>query len=61
MSTAKKELGLEKPKSVTEVTEVTDKTCGAKLLDGFLENEPHVGSVTSVTSVTETKEAEKHG
>ena len=30
-------LGLEKPKKVTQVTEVTDKTCGSKPLDGFLE------------------------
>jgi hypothetical protein len=52
-------LGLEKPKSVTQVTQVTDKIRGAKLLDGFLENEPHAGSVTSVTSVTETSEEGK--
>jgi len=45
-------LGLEKPKTVTQVTQVTDKTCGSKLLNGFLENELHAGSVTSVTSVT---------
>jgi transposase-like protein len=45
-------LGLEKPKTVTQVTQVTDKTCGSKQLDGFLENELHAGSVTSVTSVT---------
>jgi hypothetical protein len=52
-------LGLEKPKSVTQVTEVTDKTYGSKLLDGFLKNELHAGSVTSVTSVTETSEEGK--
>jgi len=52
-------LGLEKPKKVTQVTEVTDKTCGSKLLNGFLENEPHSGTVTSVTSVTETSKKQR--
>jgi hypothetical protein len=46
-------LGLEKPKPVTQVTEVTDKTCGSKQVSLLGENELHAGTVTSVTSVTE--------
>jgi hypothetical protein len=46
-------LGLEKPKNVSDVSDVSDKTCGSKQLDGFLENEPHSGSETSETSETE--------
>jgi hypothetical protein len=45
-------IGLEKPKTVTQVTQVTDKTHGSKQLDGFLEKTQHAGTVTSVTSVT---------
>jgi hypothetical protein len=56
-------LGLEKPKTVTQVTHVTDPAHGRKQLDGFLsrgeENEPCVGSVTSVTSVTGKEEVEQ--
>lgn len=46
-------LGLQKPKGVSDVSDVSDKTCGSKLLNGFVKNEQCAGSETSETSETE--------
>jgi len=53
-------LNLEKPKTVSLVSDVSVPAPGAGLLDSFLENEPHAGSETSETSETEKPETVTH-